>query len=83
MIHATRSIEKVNGLLDEFRDKVDLFGIGVRVLGLLIDTIKNVAKSIVLGGGWFGLILSLVRIYKNLRKLRLVPEEAEVAWVVV
>ena len=81
-VNPGRTVDRVYELLDELRAKATRFAAGVRVLGLVIDTIRTVARNAALGG-WLGLVLSLVRVYSNLKKLRLVRQEAELATAVV
>ena len=81
-VNPARSVDQVYELLDEFRTTATRFAAGLRVLGLLIDSIRTVATKAALGG-WFGLLLSLVRVYSNLKELKLVLQEAELAVAVV
>lgn len=81
-VNPARAVDRVYELLDEFRTRAMRFAAGVRILGLLIDAIREVVRTGVLGG-WLGLILSLVRVYSNLKKLKLVRQEAELAAAVV
>ena len=81
-VNPARSVQKVSDLLDEFRTSAARFAAGVPVLCLLIDTVRTLARNAALGG-WFGLVLSLVRIYSNLKKLKLLGGEAELATAIV
>ena len=53
----------------------------MRVLGIIGSTLITVIKSVPFGGGWFGLILALLKIYTSLKKLsnRLDEERAFMA----
>ena len=57
-----------DGLIEFYR-KAYFFSIGMRVLGIIGSTLMTVIKSVPLGGGWFGLILALLRVYTQLKKL--------------
>jgi hypothetical protein len=60
----------VAGIQREFRVAVRRCRIGLRVLALLVRLIVDVVGRVVLGAGWFGLILALVRLPSHLRELR-------------
>ena len=62
-------------LLEKFRTRTTLFNVGARLLGFLMDTLITLIKNVSLGGGWFGLILALVRIYPKLKNLEDVLDE--------
>ncbi len=55
----------------------------MRVLGILASTLVTVIKSVPLGGGWFGLVLALLKIYTPLKKLSNLLEEENTLMAVV
>jgi hypothetical protein len=75
--------DKTKATLTEFYRQAYLFNIGMRVLGILASTLVTVIKSVPLGGGWFGLVLALLKIYTPLKKLSNLLEEERTLMAVV
>ena len=67
--------DKTKATLTAFYRQAYLFNIGMRVLGILVSTLVTVIRSVPLGGGWFGLVLALLKIYTPLKKLSNLLEE--------
>ena len=38
-------------------------------MGMMIDALITVVKSVAMAGGWFGLILGLIKIYPKLKEM--------------
>ena len=74
-LNPARDPVKTARLLEKFRTRTALFNVGARLLGFLMDTLIALIKNVSLGGGWFGLILALVRIYPKLKNLEDVLDE--------
>ena len=75
--------DKTKATLTAFYRQAYLFNIGMRVLGILASTLVTVIKGVPLGGGWFGLLLALLRIYTPLKKLSNLLEEERTFMAVV
>ena len=67
--------DKTRATLTVFYRQAYLFNIGMRMLGILASTLMTVIRSVPLGGGWFGLVLALLKIYTPLKKVSNLLEE--------
>ncbi|MGD8522595.1 MAG: peptidoglycan-binding domain-containing protein [Desulfobacterales bacterium] len=77
-LNPERNYQKVKTNLADFLQKASSFSIGMRVLGLMVSALISVTKSVALAGGWFGLILALLKIYAQLRELVAVLRKKQV-----
>jgi hypothetical protein len=68
-LNPARDRAKTARLLKKFSTRTTLFNIGAHLLGFLMGTLITLIKNVSPGGGWFGLILALVRIYPRLKNL--------------
>lgn len=69
-INARGAGELIEALIQKFTRAARSFKIGTQILGALVDVIVNVLKAGTVPWGWFTLILSLARTYKEIRALR-------------
>jgi len=74
-INSDHDRDGTKAILAKFYSKAYYFSIGMRVLGIIGSTLITVIRSVPLGGGWFGLILALLKIYTSLKKLSDVLDE--------
>ncbi len=75
--------DKLNATLTTFYRNAFFFSIGMRILGITGSALMTVIKSVALGGGWFGFILALLKIYTPLKKLSDLLEEEHAFMAVV
>ena len=77
-VNQNADASKVRGLIETLVKQARIFGFGVRLLGLLIraviDTVKNTATWLT---GWFGFIVALVKLFKQLKDLKLIMDESQ------
>jgi len=59
----------MEAILRKFYSTAYYFSIGMRVLGIIGSSLITVIKSVPFAGGWFGLILALLKIYTSLKNL--------------
>lgn len=74
-LNPERNHQKVKTSLATFLQTANSFSVGIRVLGLMVNALITVSKSVALAAGWFGLILALLKIYARLRELEGVLQE--------
>ncbi len=60
--------ERVRSLVDRFQEQAERFALAVRIVGLLVATVIDVAKKVALGG-WLGLLVALVKIVPRAREM--------------
>jgi len=68
-INSDCEYEKVKATVTNFSTKVKFFNTGMRVLSLMVSSLIAVISSVPLAGGWFGLILVLLKIYSRFKGL--------------
>jgi hypothetical protein len=74
-LNPERNYQRVKIILTNFLQKAYGFSIGMRVLGLMVNALITVGKGVALAGGWFGLILALLKIYARLRELEAILQK--------
>ena len=70
--------EQQIALLRKFQYNAILVRFGFEIMRLLIGTIIDLVKKIVTAGGWFGLILALLKSFSRLKELQVVLEDERV-----
>jgi hypothetical protein len=65
----------MKALLTKFYSTAYYFSIGMQVLGIIGSALITVIKNIPFGGGWFGLILALLKIYSSLKNFSDILDE--------
>ncbi len=74
-LNPERNHQKVKTSLATFLQSANSFSVGIRVLGMMVNALITVSKSVALAASWFGLILALLKIYARLRELEGVLQE--------
>jgi hypothetical protein len=64
-------------LLGTFERRARLFALGARIIGKLFAALGRVARDVALGGGWFGLVLALVRSYADVQETMNILDESK------
>ncbi len=82
-LNPERSSQRVKIILTNFRHKAYDFSIGMHGLGLMVNALITVGKGVALAGGWFGLILALLKIYARLKELVAVLQKTHAFHTVV
>lgn len=70
--------EQQVALLQKFQYNAVLVRFGFEIMRLLIGTIIDLVKKIVTAGGWFGLILALLKAFSRLKELQVVLADESV-----
>ena len=73
----------LKAILTKFYSTAYYFSIGMRVLGFIVSTLIAVIKTVPLGGGWFGLILALLKIYSSLKNFSDILDEERAFMAIV
>ena len=82
-VNPERSHEKVKGILMLFYEKAHLFSMGMRIIGLTVGALIAVITKVPLAGGWFGLVLAMLKIYSSLKEITDVLTEEQAFMKVV
>ena len=76
-LNPARDPKKVLQILEKFSRQTSLFNKGAHILAFLLRTLFYLIKNVAAAGGWFGLILAIVKIYPDLKKLDDILDEKE------
>lgn len=76
-LNPARDTKKVLQILEKLSSQTSLFNTGAQILAFLLRTLIYLIKNIAAAGGWFGLILAIVKIYPELKKLEDILDEKE------
>ena len=82
-VNPERNHEKVRAILTHFCEKAHWFNMGMRIIGLTVGALIAAITKIPLAGGWFGLVLAMLKIYSSLKEIGEVLNEEQAFMTVV
>jgi hypothetical protein len=69
------SSEQTIPVIQTFISKAAVFRIGLEIMGIMLSSLITVGKQVILGGGWLGFIMALIKIVPDLKQVGVLGQE--------